>query len=395
MFRRKAAIGTGERPGGQTEKQVSGEHTARTYSLQSQNSVIAVERLKAKVNSQRNAIAIVEKKIADAEREVRRLTDIVDIQQNEITRPHLEEKTRELAGFREQLSGQKASLAELEAKIAGMNPTPGQIEARAAAGEKFEHLAILRNEIDAQIDPHLRELRSLLEQRNMLSPSLAEAAEAFDLQLPSDALDTSRFERLLSSLPKDMLTASTEWFARIVGKPLNSHLYIVRLAHLVRPESLVHSGIYHFGEEIPLTKEEAEDLLCEDYYMGGFDHAWRCYPPRVMSVEDFRAAQAEAEKRNISVEDICFWADVARDQANEAWFRKNAAPRSQKPRPIRWGDNITFVDERKIKAKVTGNLSLRPAPDGSSLLEKIGSIVEMSRSAIWPVVASRAVGPPW
>jgi hypothetical protein len=346
-----------------------------------------------KREKERNAIALTQQRVSKAEQEVKRQIAIIDLEGVEVGRNYLDEQARGLAGLREQLQAQQNKLAEIERAIGELRPSAEDKEERAVIARKFRDIAGKRLDVDWRIGCAVKQVRELLEERAEQTTELTKLAEGLDLALADDGLDASRFEKLRSVLPQEVFSTSEHWHGRILGKPLDATEFVVRLPYLVMRETVAHCGVYRFGERVALSKEEAEDLLCEDYFVGSHAAPWRCLAPSVMSVADFQAAEAEAQRRGISVEDVCFWRDVAEDRRNEEWYKRNGEPRSTKRRVRTRENSIIFADDRKIKARVLGNLALENAPDGSALLAKIGTIVEMTRAEIWNAVASRAVGP--
>jgi len=121
-------------------------------------------------------------------------------------------------------------------------------------------------------------------------------------------------------------------------------------------ETLFDNGVYHFGETVFLTEEEARDLLCADYFAGTAEAPWRCQRPRVMTVEDHEAAAKTAREKGLSIQEVCFWMDTERDAQDRKWFKDNGARRTMHRPPDSVKDNPPFEDTLKVRFKYRGEV---------------------------------------
>jgi hypothetical protein len=208
------------------------------------------------------------------------------------------------------------------------------------------------------------------------------------LIVTGDRLDNSQFEKLSASLPADLAQQSETWHGSFLGEPKDAKPYIVRVEHLAVLETLAHSGIYHFGETVLLTGEEADDVLCEDYAAGTHEAPWRCEPPKVMTAEAYQAAVVEAQRKGISPVNVCFQADVERDAKEKEWYRRNGSRGTAKRRTVARENEIVFESAAKVKVKVKGNLSSSPGT-----LHTIGEVIEFPLPDAWKCVDSGSVEP--
>lgn len=171
---------------------------------------------------------------------------------------------------------------------------------------QLARLAGQRLELDRKIEAALPGLRRLLEERASLTDEMRPLAASIDLSVD---LDRTRFDDLLSSLPETVLPASERWTAWFIGKQRKP--YVVCVEELDMPETLVHHGLYKFGETAFLTDGEASELLRQD---------------RVLTQKAFKQAVAEARRLGADVPELMRIRQQERErQAQEARQKAEAA----------------------------------------------------------------------
>jgi len=198
------------------------------------------------------------------------------------TLEELEGKNREAVAYREQRD-------HIQTEIANLAPGPAQAAERAQRQNHLAQLATDRLKKDELAEGALKGLRRLLEERAELTAKMLKAAEAIDLTIGEDRLDSRRFEELLVSLPEDLLAGSNRWHVWFIGKQQGLKPYVVVVEKLTLPESLARANFYRFGEKVELTDEEARNLLHEICPIGRatWDTSWAYEAPRIMPVEVF------------------------------------------------------------------------------------------------------------
>lgn len=185
---------------------------------------------------------------------------------------------------------------------------------------------------------------------------MQEPIAALQLTVSDDGLDKKRFEKLLDSLPDELLSQSERWCGWFLGEQKDASPYVVRVDNLLVAETLFHNGLYHFSDTIFLTEEDARDLLCDDYYAGTPQAPWHCQSPKVMTVEAYEAAAKTAREKSLSIQEVCFWMDVERNAKNKQWFKDNGTRRTMHRRAVAGDDNALFENILKIRVKYKGEI---------------------------------------
>lgn len=312
-------------------------------SIRSRRSILKEHDLREAIKRVGVAIAVTTRRIGELEPAIERTTKLVIHEGNSMVRYNLDEMLKDLAGQRDFLKACQNERSSIEAEIAKLAPGPVECKVRLAHQERVASLVGARFEKDREADRLIEELKRVLGERSELTSKMAEPCEALDLEIGADGLDETRFEKLLSSLPDELLTASERWQGWFLGKRNSVRSYVVRAEQLMVAETLVHNGVYHFGETICLNDQEASELLCEEYAAAEPRTPWRCAPPLVMTVEAYQAAVGTARKKGISPQEVCFWQDVERDARNKEWFKNNGSSRCKRGSPAVLKQSIPFA----------------------------------------------------
>lgn len=302
----------------QKKEQITGERSARSRSafLKEKDLRIALDKID-------KAIAETEAGILRLEATKKETTTRIFHGQGNAPKS-LDSVVTELAKARIVLDAFKQERADTLAAIEKLALTPAQVQARIGQQLQFATFARKRLEKARKVDGLLKELRDSLREQIDLGADMSKCAVLLELDLPN--LDTSRFEDLLASLPEEMSSMSERWCAAILGKRKDVRPYIVTCDHLEIDETLADHGIYEFGETILLGEEEARELLREDRPVPGRRFPWECLPARVMTVEAYEAAIAEAKEQGISVSTVLLYGNNRRaEQAREGYEAKQGA----------------------------------------------------------------------
>jgi len=324
--------------------------------MRSRASILAECDLLKAIKKTNTAEVITGRRAREAGDRVERLTKMVTLEGHEAMRPQLDDAMRDASSQRDLIKACQAQRASIEAEIEKLSPSPEQRATRQHHQEQFAGILNKRLAKDRQTDQLLKELREALRERNGLTAAMAEPAAALELSLPDDGLDTRRFEKLLDSLPEETLSQSEKWCGHFLGKQKSAQPFVVRVENLLVGETLFDNGLYHFGETILLTEEEARDLLCADYFAGTHEAPWRCQRPRVMTVEDYEAAAKTAREKGLSIQETMFWMDAERDAQDRKWFNNNGARRTMHRPPDSLQENAPFEDTLKIRVKYRGEI---------------------------------------
>jgi hypothetical protein len=209
---------------------------------------------------------------------------------------------------------------------------------------------------DRQADQLLKELREVLRERGQLTAEMAEPLAALQLTILDDGLDTRRFEKLLDSLPDELLSQSERWCGWFLGEQKDAKPYVVRVGNLLAGETLTDNGLYFWGDLIYLNEEQARDLLCDDYYAPTPEAPWRCQSPRVMTIEAYEAAAKTAREKGLSIQEVCFWMDAERNAANKKWFKDNGRRRTVNKQALSAEDNILSENTAKVRVRHDGEI---------------------------------------
>jgi len=125
-----------------------------------------------------------------------------------VSEGQLSECLQNIADTKARIEAYKEEKIKTERAIAELQPTAAQIEARRALQKEFSQVAEKRLKKTRTVQEILQQLRVALQDRIELAKKMRTAAEGLECQLSGDALDESRFEDLLNSLPDDLLGAS-------------------------------------------------------------------------------------------------------------------------------------------------------------------------------------------
>ncbi|MGB7590688.1 MAG: hypothetical protein WCD04_14475 [Terriglobia bacterium] len=335
----------------QTKSQSSEAHRIR-----SRRSIVAEVELHKTIKKVDTGEAIAERRFREAEERVRRLTKMVILEGEETMRPQLEDAMRDVSIQRDLIKACQAQRASTEAEIEKLNPSPVEGTTRQHQQERFREIVEKRLATDRQADQLLKDLREVLQERCRLTVEMADPSAALELTIPDDGLDTKRFEKLLDSLPADLLDQSEKWCAHFLREQKDAKPYVVRVENLLVGETLFDNGLWHFGDTIFLTDEEARDLLCDDYYAVTHEAPWRCQSPRVMTVEAYEAAAKTAREKGLSIQEVCFWVDAERDAQNQRWFKNNSSRKTVHKRAVSAEDNTPFENTIKVRVKYKGEI---------------------------------------
>lgn len=332
-------------------RQVSEAHRMR-----SRRSILAEVDLRKTIKKINTAAAITERRLREGQERVARLTKWVVVEGQENARPQLDDAMRDVATQRDLIKACEDQRALTEAEIEKLTPDPAQRASRQHQQEQFAELVNKRLAKDREADRALKELREALRERRELTAQMAEPCAALELTIQDDGLDRARFEKLLDSLPGELLPQSGRWCAWFLGEPKDAKPYRVRVEHLLVAETLTDNGVLNFGDVICLREEEARNLLCDDYFAGTGEARWRCEPPKVMTVEAYEAAEKAAREKGLSVQEVIFWQDVERDAENKKWFINNGARKTFKKRAVSAEDNSSFESTIKVRVKCKGEI---------------------------------------
>jgi len=327
-------------------RQASEAHMTR-----SRSSILKENELRKVIKKIDTAQAITERRVREGEERVARLTRTVILEGQEMMRPQLNEAMQDLANQRGLIKSCQTQHALTEAEIQNLTPSPSQCETRQHRQEQFRELVNKRLAKDRQADQLLKELREVLRERGQLTAEMAEPLAALQLTILDDGLDTRRFEKLLDSLPDELLSQSERWCGWFLGEQKDAKPYVVRVGNLLVGETLSDNGLYHFGDLIYLNEEQARDLLCDDYYAATHEAPWRCQKPRVMTAEAYEAAAKTAREKGFSIQEACFWMDVDRDAKNKKWFKDNGRRKTLNKRAVSAEDSTLAEDTLKVRVR--------------------------------------------
>ncbi|MBZ5697906.1 MAG: hypothetical protein LAN18_05105 [Acidobacteriia bacterium] len=228
----------------------------------------------------------------------------------------------DLKRLRERTQSCDEHIAELEAEKAKLIPSSEQAHARAERQQLLASLAIERLGKDREIAKVLANLRSLLGERSGLTAKMMEIVPSIDFTVDGD-LDARPFNDLLAALPSDLAGDSERWLDWFLGSNKIAKPYVVRDERLVVAETLANAGIYQRGERIELSDERAVELLRENRPSTDTEKHWRRLPPSIITLENYEAALASAEKAGCSVQDLWAQEDIARfHEQDRDWIER-------------------------------------------------------------------------
>jgi hypothetical protein len=234
-----------------------------------------------------------------------------------------------------------------------------------------------------QIEDLLETLRAALSKRDALTSEMKGLAERIEF---SGDFDERRFASLREALVR-VLPESEHWQNWFLGTAADTKLYVVRDEFLVLPETLKSPGIYHFGDTVELSEDQAQELVREN---------------RIVSVEEDQTAVAVAGEKGISVIDFLFWREIgpeleivqpatpARDMDEVRGLEaERTARRERLTKKLREKAGHFRDGKLRITARVRYNIQM----DGRSYKE--GDIFEIALKDAWQLLEAGAVEAPW
>jgi prefoldin subunit 5 len=246
------------------------------------------------------AVASTERKVSELEGVVERLTGRVATFGDFKFQAGLDLAIAQLATVRARIEPYKAEAARLEAEIQALQPSQVEIEDRHERQREFASLAGERLEYDREAERLVKELRSILRTRSELTTAMATSAKLFDLA--DDALDASRVEKLLDSLPESIMPQSERWYGLFFGNSKTEISYVVIADSLVLPETFSSNGLLSFGDRVQLTEEGAREFLRKDRREPGARFSSDLLPPDIMIEDEFGLAVEAAKAKGHSVD---------------------------------------------------------------------------------------------
>jgi hypothetical protein len=269
-------------------------------SPRSQHSMLAEKKLRDLLQMAQAAVASTERKVSELEGVVERLTGRVATFGDIKFQEGLDLALAQLATVRARIEPYKAEAARLEAEIQALQPSQVEIEDRHERQREFASLAGERLEYDREAERLVKELRSILRTRSELTTAMATSAKLFDLA--DDALDASRVEKLLDSLPESIMPQSERWYGLFFGNSKTEISYVVIADSLVLPETFSSNGLLSFGDRVQLTEEGAREFLRKDRREPGARFSSDLLPPDIMIEDEFGLAVEAAKAKGHSVD---------------------------------------------------------------------------------------------
>jgi hypothetical protein len=248
------------------------------------------------------AVASTERKVSELEGVVERLTGRVATFGDIKFQEGLDLAIAQLATVRARIEPYKAEAARLEAEIQALQPSQVEIEDRHERQREFASLTSERLEYDREAERLVKELRSILRTRSELTTAMATSAKLFDLAVLDDALDASRVEKLLDSLPESIVPQSERWYGLFFGNSQTEVTYVVIADSLVLPETFSSNGLLSFGDRVQLTEEGAREFLRKDRREPGARFSSDLLPPDITSEEEFGLAVEAAKAKGHDVD---------------------------------------------------------------------------------------------
>jgi hypothetical protein len=281
-------------------RRTSPEKATPTGSPRSQHSMLAEKKLRDALQRAQAAVASTERKVSELEGVVERLTGRVATFGDIKFQEGLDLAIAQLATVRARIEPYKAEAARLEAEIQALQPSQVEIEDRHERQREFASLAGERLEYDREAERLVKELRSILRTRSELTTAMATSAKLFDLA--DDALDASRVEKLLDSLPESIMPQSERWYGLFFGNSKTEISYVVIADSLVLPETFSSNGLLSFGDRVQLTEEGAREFLRKDRREPGARFSSDLLPPDIMIEDEFGLAVEAAKAKGHSVD---------------------------------------------------------------------------------------------
>jgi hypothetical protein len=352
----------------------------KNYSDRSRSSIIEEIQVRAGIAKTEGLKKEAERQVARMEGEVKRLRGIDIATGDSLVHANLIEAQKELNAQRDLAKGYDEAIGEMEAAIGRLSPSLAEMHARTEQQAKMESLVMKRLETERKIDAAVEGLRGLLAEHRRETEEMRAVGAALGAPLPAANFDAAA---LLSALPEGVAEAAEKWAGHFLGEPKGGKIHVVRAEYLSVPETLAHHGCYQFGEEIRLDPEEAAELLANDYAAPVRSAPWRRLPARVMTVEQFQRANAQAEQRKVSVAQIIFEQDVAQDIRDRAYYAVNKVSPVGRRRELPKDREIAFGTAQKVSGRALGNI------DGPRVGEsyRAGEVIEgLSLPQAWQLV---------
>ena len=235
----------------------------KVWSERSQTDTLKLCKLEEELARFKMSVTRLENVISEGERQVARQTETHEAFASRTVA--LGQQLEKLETAKRELQVCRDRCHALKASIDALVPTPDQAARRARQQHLLAELAAKRVEIDATIDGKLKEVRELFAQRRELTDGLGTAAAAIDLAIygSHDPFDVERFENLERALSVELSAESERWRRWLCGEDSNDEgrtLYRVRRRTFTIPETLASAHVYHAGDEISLTEEQAKRL---------------------------------------------------------------------------------------------------------------------------------------
>jgi hypothetical protein len=288
--------------GAKMSLQTNPEKATPTGSPRSQHSMLAEKELRAALQMAQAAVASTEVKVSELEGVIERLTRRVATFGDFKFQQGLDLAIAQLATVRARIEPYKSEAACLEAEIQALQPSQVEIAGRRERQREFASLASERLEWDREAERLIEELRTVLRTRCELTMVMATSAKLFDLAVLDDALDASRVEKLLDSLPESIVPQSERWYGLFFGNSKTETTYVVISDSLVLPETFSSNGLLSFGDRVQLTEEDAREFLRKDRLAPGARFSSDLLPPDIMSEEDFGLAVEAAKAKGHDVD---------------------------------------------------------------------------------------------
>ena len=326
----------------------------KKHSDRSRSSVIAEIRLRTELKALEGKKATAERGAADRDQEVKRLRQAAITTNDPIIEYNFSQALQDMNAKSDVAKSCAEGIREKQAEIAALAPSEDERRTRADQQARMESLVGKRLETDRRIGGMLAALRGLLAEHTGQTKEIGVVAEALELALPAASFDAAA---LLAAPPEGIPEGAEKWAAHFLGEPKGGKTYVVRVEYLSVPETLAHHGCYQFGEEIRLDPEEAAEFLASDYAAPVRSAPWRRLPARVMTVEDFQKAKAQAEQRKVSVAQIVFEQDMAQDARDRAYYQANMVSPVSRPRAVSKDREIAFGTALKVSGRALGNIS--------------------------------------
>lgn len=209
-----------------------------TFTERSQASHHRERGLRVDLDKVERAITETKSSIEKLEAEQEHMAAAIAIHGKDYYKSRLEYVTDRLGRERQLIPILEKKREAIIAEIEGLKLSAEQSRARLEQQQQFAQLATDRLGKDREIDGLIKELCQKLLERNKLTADMREGGEALELTLAFDALDSDRFEKLLSALPDDVFDRSDSWQAWFLGKRAYAKPYVVVASHFTAHRNL-------------------------------------------------------------------------------------------------------------------------------------------------------------